>query len=74
VRELHGERDRQIMTSVLQLAKATDLYVIAEGVETAEQADVLRSLGCEGLQGFHFSRPLYAPEFHEFVAGANLDK
>lgn len=72
VRELHSERDRQIMTSVLQLAKATQLYVIAEGVETAEQADILRSLGCEGLQGFYFSEPLYAAEFHHFVSVPSL--
>lgn len=62
-----SERDRQIMTSVLQLAKATDLFVIAEGVETAEQAQVLQSLGCDTLQGFHYSRPLYAAEFYDFV-------
>ncbi len=63
----HSERDRQIMTSVLQLARATDLFVIAEGVETAEQADVLQSLGCETLQGYYFSRPLHAAEFYEFA-------
>lgn len=62
-----SERERQIMTSVLQLAKASDLAVIAEGVETAEQADVLHSLGCEMLQGFHFSRPIYAAEFYDLV-------
>lgn len=62
-----SERDRQIMASVLQLAKATDLFVIAEGVETAEQAAILQSLGCDTLQGYYFSRPLYAEEFYEFV-------
>lgn len=62
-----SEQDRQIMTSVLQLAKATNLFVIAEGVETAGQANVLQSLGCDTLQGFYFSPPLYAPEFHDFV-------
>jgi EAL domain-containing protein (putative c-di-GMP-specific phosphodiesterase class I) len=63
----HSERDRQIMTSVLQLARATDLSVIAEGVETAEQAQILRALGCGTLQGYYFSRPLFAAEFYEFV-------
>jgi EAL domain-containing protein (putative c-di-GMP-specific phosphodiesterase class I) len=55
------------MTSVLQLARATDLSVIAEGVETAEQAQILRALGCGTLQGYYFSRPLFAAEFYEFV-------
>lgn len=63
----NSERDRQIMTSVLQLAKAMDLFVIAEGVETAEQARILQSLGCQTLQGFHFSRPLYAADFYEYA-------
>lgn len=63
----HSERDRQILMSVLQLAKATDLVVVAEGVETAEQAAILRALGCETLQGYFFSRPLQAAEFYEFI-------
>lgn len=62
-----SERDRQIMTSVLQLAKATDLSVIAEGVETAGQARILQSLGCDTLQGYAFSRPLCAADFYEFA-------
>ncbi len=68
IREIaHSERDRQIISSVLQLAQATNLFVIAEGVETAEQAAVLQSLGCEMQQGYYFSRPLYAPEFYDYV-------
>lgn len=60
-------RDRQIVQSVLQLAKATDLFVIAEGVETAGQARALQSLGCDTHQGFYFSPPLYPDDFFEFV-------
>lgn len=63
----HSQRDRAIMTSVLQLAKATDLFAIAEGVETAAQAEVLASLGCHALQGFFFSVPLNAADFYDFV-------
>lgn len=62
-----SERERQIMTSVLHLAKATELFVIAEGVETQEQARVLQLLGCETLQGFYFSEPIYAAEFYDLV-------
>lgn len=68
VREVdRSERDRQIMTSVLQLAKATNLFVIAEGVERAEQAHALQSLGCETLQGYYFSDALYAEQFYDFA-------
>jgi EAL domain-containing protein (putative c-di-GMP-specific phosphodiesterase class I) len=62
-----SERDRHVMTSVLQLAKATNLFVIAEGVETAEQVSILRSLGCETLQGYYFSRPLFKQAFFAYV-------
>ncbi|HKU68389.1 MAG TPA: EAL domain-containing protein [Candidatus Baltobacteraceae bacterium] len=73
VRELaRSERDRQIMTSVLQLAKATDLLVIAEGVETDEQAEILQSLGCDMHQGYYVSRPLYAAAFYDFVRARRM--
>ncbi|HET6894792.1 MAG TPA: EAL domain-containing protein [Candidatus Baltobacteraceae bacterium] len=62
-----GPRDRDILQSVLHLARATELFVIAEGVETAGQARTLQSLGCDTHQGFYFSRPLYAEDFFEFV-------
>jgi diguanylate cyclase (GGDEF)-like protein/PAS domain S-box-containing protein len=62
-----SERDRKILTSVLQLAKATSLEVIAEGVKTPGQTAALRSLGCEMLQGEYFSPPLYAQEFYDFT-------
>lgn len=67
----HSERDRQIMTSVLQLAKATNLFVIAEGVETEEQARVLQTLGCNTFQGYYFGRPLYVPQFYDIVHDRN---
>ncbi|QWZ08001.1 EAL domain-containing protein [Nocardioides panacis] len=48
------------MEAVLRLAAAFDLDVVAEGVETVEQADILAALGCERVQGFLFSRPVQA--------------
>jgi EAL domain-containing protein (putative c-di-GMP-specific phosphodiesterase class I) len=49
--------DAVIVAAVIRLADDLGLTVIAEGVETAEQADWLRRLGCRQAQGFHFSRP-----------------
>jgi len=40
------------------LGKALGIDVVAEGVETQEQADLLRRLGCERAQGYFFARPL----------------
>jgi diguanylate cyclase (GGDEF)-like protein/PAS domain S-box-containing protein len=68
VRDLErSESDRRIILAVLQLAEAAGVTVIAEGVEQAAQADVLREHGCPMLQGDYFSRPLYAPDFYDFV-------
>lgn len=53
-------KDDTIVTATLALAHGLGLSVVAEGVETHEQADFLRSGGCEELQGYLFGRP--APE------------
>ena len=55
-------RDARIVASLVALARATGLAVTAEGVETAEQAEVLRELGCTEMQGFLFGRPRTAAE------------
>jgi len=58
-----SERDEAIVSAILKLAGALDLVVVAEGVETEEQAVHLRAMGCDALQGFHFSRPQPAHYF-----------
>jgi diguanylate cyclase (GGDEF)-like protein len=50
--------DRAIAEAVVGLATALDLSSVAEGVETAEQLQAVRALGCSAAQGFLFSRPL----------------
>jgi diguanylate cyclase (GGDEF)-like protein/PAS domain S-box-containing protein len=49
-------RDRHIVASIVQLAKALGFDVVAEGVESEEQADILRSLGCRRAQGYLWGR------------------
>ncbi len=59
ISRLPGDRpDTTVVSTIIALAHAFGLTVVAEGVETREQADLLRSLGCDELQGFLFSRPL----------------
>lgn len=53
--------DRSIVTAILALAEALDIDVVAEGVESRDQADALRGLGCRWAQGFLYDRPL-APD------------
>jgi diguanylate cyclase (GGDEF)-like protein len=52
-----------IAAAVLHLAQALGLHVVAEGVETPQQADQLRSLGYEAAQGYYFARPMPADKF-----------
>ncbi len=56
-----------IVKAVIALATNLGLDIVAEGVETAEQASVLKQHGCELLQGFHFSRPVSADEFYRLA-------
>jgi diguanylate cyclase len=59
VREITSdEEDSAIATAVIALGRSLDLKVVAEGVETLHQADYLRALGCDEIQGYLLSRPL----------------
>ena len=53
----------------MDLAHIMGMEVIAEGVESAEQAAVLRGMGCDYAQGYFFSRPLPAHEVERFLLG-----
>jgi diguanylate cyclase (GGDEF)-like protein len=54
-----------IAAAVIHLARALHLHVVAEGVETLEEADHMRSLGYENAQGYYFARPLPAARISE---------
>jgi EAL domain-containing protein (putative c-di-GMP-specific phosphodiesterase class I) len=64
-----GARDCvAIVHAILALARGLGVETTAEGVETVEQANVMRRLGCTQLQGFHFGRPVPAAAFKEAIA------
>jgi diguanylate cyclase (GGDEF)-like protein len=59
IADMPGDRgDVAIVTAVVGIGRALGLYVVAEGVETAEQLAYLRSIGCDAMQGYLFSRPV----------------
>jgi diguanylate cyclase (GGDEF)-like protein len=58
VNMLEDAGDKQIVRAVIELARGFGLAVTAEGVEDAKTAAELSSLGCDRLQGYHYSRPL----------------
>ncbi len=63
----HDRDDRTIVTTILAMAKALGLTVVAEGVETPEQRDVLFRTGCHIFQGYLYSRPLPEADFLSYL-------
>ena len=61
--QLADRQDISVVMAILAIADTYGLNVVAEGIETAEQMEVLRSLGCQDGQGYHFARPMPAEEF-----------
>jgi EAL domain-containing protein (putative c-di-GMP-specific phosphodiesterase class I) len=62
--------DASIVRAIVSLAHSLSLKVVAEGVETPAQVNFLEAAGCDEYQGFHFSHPLAAADFEEFMRGA----
>jgi EAL domain-containing protein (putative c-di-GMP-specific phosphodiesterase class I) len=55
-----------LVKTIIALGKALNMTVVAEGVETLEQLELLRKPGCDEIQGYYFSRPLPKAESQKF--------
>ncbi|MCL1698587.1 MULTISPECIES: GGDEF domain-containing phosphodiesterase [unclassified Lysinibacillus] len=64
---LKSEKTQKLMNGMVQLGKSMELKVVAEGVETAEQADLLISYGCDAIQGYYISKPVSAEEIEALL-------
>ena len=60
ISQMHSTENAEIVRTIITLARSLEMDVVAEGVETAEQLEQLRALGCDYAQGYIFSRPLEA--------------
>lgn len=68
VREIGGTaEDTGLADAIIAMGKSLSLTVVAQGVETKEQAEHLRSHACDELQGFYFKRPLPVDEFTQLL-------
>ncbi len=67
-----NRRGGTILSSVVNMAKWLHLPIIAEGVETVEQADFLRSIGCNYIQGYLYSKPLPEEEYVKLVSNSHI--
>ena len=62
-----NKKDFRLVGIMIEIARLLEVPVIAEGVETKEQLDLLKDLGCDIIQGFYFSRPLPAEQLSELI-------
>jgi len=67
-----NNRGGTIVSAVVRMAKWLDVPVIAEGVETLEQADFLRSIGCDYIQGYLYSRPLPQKDYEALIGKSEI--
>jgi diguanylate cyclase (GGDEF)-like protein len=75
VRDLVTNRNhRAIVQTTIRLAASLGMKTVAEGVETSEQLDLLRALGCDAVQGYLVSRPVSAPDLSHWLTGGTFTK
>jgi len=64
------EKARVVVQAVIQLVRGVGCEVVAEAVETATQADILRTMGCDTIQGFVFAPAMFEEEFLAWIGNA----
>ena len=63
----HSAKGGNILSAIMQMAHGLKMQTIAEGVETREQVEFLKKIGCQCVQGFYFARPMTAAEFEKLL-------
>lgn len=67
-----SSKSKDILSSIIKMAKKLGMTVISEGVETKDQADFLKQAGCDIFQGYYFSKPVSVQTFEEEFAGGGV--
>ena len=62
-----NNKDARLVEIMIQIARLLEVPVIAEGVETKEQMELLKNIGCDIIQGYYFSKPLPPEEFDRLI-------
>jgi diguanylate cyclase (GGDEF)-like protein len=66
-----SEQARVVVQAVVHLIKGVNCEIVAEAVENSAQADILRAMGCDTVQGYVYAEPMYEDEFMAWVANAD---
>lgn len=72
--ELNSKRGGNIIESLVRMIKWLGMSIIAEGVETKNQADYLESIGCYYLQGYLYAKPMPASEYEELARNSGKEE
>ena len=67
-----NDKAQAIVKAVIAMAHSMNIKLIAEGIETKDEFDTMKTLGVDYIQGFYFSRPLPEHEFLKFMQEHNL--
>ncbi|EAZ87954.1 EAL domain-containing protein, partial [Crocosphaera chwakensis] len=68
IQELHNNaQDQAIVAAIITLSRGLNLRVVAEGIETPNQLNILKTLQCEEMQGYFFSPPLSSKQMIKFL-------
>jgi diguanylate cyclase (GGDEF)-like protein len=71
IADIHtSEKARTVVQAVIQLIKGVGAEIVAEAVENVAQADILRAMGCETVQGFIFAHPMFEDDFVAWIRNA----
>ncbi len=63
----YSEQDRSIIKTIIDLSSNLNLHVIAEGVETQKQSQILSEMGCDVMQGYFYSKPLASTDMEKLL-------
>ena len=64
----YSAKGGNILTAILKMAESLKMQTIAEGVETKEQVEFLKGIGCKYVQGFYYSKPLPVEDFEKLIS------
>lgn len=70
--KFNNSKGEKVITSVIRMAKWLHLPSIVEGVETIEQVDFLKCIGCEYAQGFYYAKPMPVKDYEAFLEKENM--
>ncbi len=61
----NAQRDNMLIDSIIKMSHSLGMYVVAEGIETEEQVELLKNMNCDAIQGYVYAKPMPINEFEE---------